>query len=143
VVGDVAEVVEVIASVVGAVADVDEEVIGTDRIYASSMVVAVKLLKLTVNVKPPIMAAKLGIMTILFMWEAVRTPLPGAPLSTKASRQSTLGYSHGSSLSVDSAQATNLMVTQDTDKVFIQVRSPCGRNTYVLRLIVLLWIVLS
>jgi len=64
-------------------------------------------------------------------------PLPGAPLSTKASRQSTLGYTHGSSLSVDGAQATNSMVTQDTDKVFIQVRSPCGRNTYVLRLIVL------
>jgi len=41
------------------------------------------------------------------------------------------------------AQATNLMVTQDTDKVFIQVWPPCGRNTYVLRLIVLLWIVLS
>ena len=55
----------------------------------------------------------------------------------KASRQSTLGYTHGSSLSVDSAQATNSMVTQDTDKVFIQVRPPCGRNTYVLRLIVL------
>ena len=34
------------------------------------------------------------------------------------------------------AQATNLMVTQDTDKVFIQVRLPCGCNTYVLRLIV-------
>ena len=64
-------------------------------------------------------------------------------VSTKASRQSTLGYIHGSSLSVDGAQATNLMVTQDTDKVFIQVWPPCGRNTYVLRLIVLLWIVLS
>ena len=63
-------------------------------------------------------------------------------VSTKASRQSTLGYAHGSSLSVDTAQATNLMVTQDTGKVFIQVRPPCGRNTYVLRLIVLLWIVL-
>ena len=58
-------------------------------------------------------------------------------LSTKAGRQSTLGYAHGSSLSVDGAQATNLMMTQDTDKVFIQVRPPCGRNTYVLRLIVL------
>jgi len=60
------------------------------------------------------------------------------PLSTKASRQSTLGYTHGSSLSVDGAQATNLMVTQDTDELFIQVRPPCGRNTYVLRLIVLI-----
>ena len=58
-------------------------------------------------------------------------------LSTKASRQFTLGYTHGSSLSVDGAQATNLMVTQDTDKVFIQVQPPCERNTYVLRLIVL------
>jgi len=55
----------------------------------------------------------------------------------KASRQSTLGYTHGSNLSVDGAQATNLMVTQDTDNVFLQVRPPCGRNTYVLRLIVL------
>ena len=35
-------------------------------------------------------------------------------------------------------QAMNSMVTQDTDKVFIQVRPPCGRNTYVLRLIVLI-----
>jgi len=35
------------------------------------------------------------------------------------------------------AQATNLMVMQDTDKVFIQVRPPCGRKTYGLRLIVL------
>ena len=59
-------------------------------------------------------------------------------LSTKASRQSTLGYTHGSSLSVDGAQATNSMVTQDTDKLFIQVRPPCGRNTYVLRLVVLI-----
>ena len=38
------------------------------------------------------------------------------------------------------AQATNLMVTQDTNKVFIELRPPCGHNTYVLRLIVLLWI---
>jgi len=29
------------------------------------------------------------------------------------------------------------MVTQAKDKVFIQVRPPCGRNTYVLRRIVL------
>jgi len=58
-------------------------------------------------------------------------------MSTKASRQSTLGYTHGSSLSIDGAQAMNFMVTQDTDKVFIQVQPPCGRNTYVLRLIVL------
>ena len=36
------------------------------------------------------------------------------------------------------AQATNSMVTQDTDKDFIQVRPPCGRNTYVLRQIVLI-----
>ena len=42
---DVAGVVGAIASVVGAAADVDEKVIGIDRIYASSMVMAVKLLK--------------------------------------------------------------------------------------------------
>ena len=59
-------------------------------------------------------------------------------LSTKASRQSTLGYTHGSSLSVDGAQTTNLMVTQDTGKLFIQVRPPSWRNTYVLRLVVLI-----
>ena len=58
-------------------------------------------------------------------------------VSTKASRQSTLGYTHGSSLSVDGAQTTNSMVTQDTDKLFIQARPPSWRNTYVLRLIVL------
>jgi len=40
-------------------------------------------------------------------------------------------------------QATNLTVTQDTDKDFIQVRPPCGRNTYVLRLIVLLCVELN
>ena len=56
----------------------------------------------------------------------------------KASRQSTLGYAHGCSLLVDGAQATNSMVTQDMDKLFIQVRPPCGRNTYVLRLVVLI-----
>ena len=58
-------------------------------------------------------------------------------LSTKAGRQSTLGYTHGSSLSVDGAQTTNSMVTQDMDKLFIQVRPPSWRNTYVLRRVVL------
>jgi len=41
------------------------------------------------------------------------------------------------------AQATNPMVTQDWDKAFIQVRPPCERNTYILRLIVLIWDVLN
>ena len=41
-VGEVAGVVGVVVSVVGAAADVDEEVIGADRIYASSVVVALK-----------------------------------------------------------------------------------------------------
>jgi len=74
VVRDVAGVVGVVASVVGAVADVDEEAIGADRIYASSTIMAVKLLKPMMNVKPPTMAAKSGMMAILFVWEAVRTP---------------------------------------------------------------------
>jgi len=73
VVEDVAGVVGVVASVVGAATDVDEKVIGVDQIYASSVVVAVKLLKLTVNVKPPAMVAKSRMMAILFVWEAVRT----------------------------------------------------------------------
>ena len=74
VVGNVAGVVEAVASVVGAAADVGEEVIGIDWIYASFAVVVVKLLKLTVNVKPPAMAAKSGMMAILFVGRAVRTP---------------------------------------------------------------------
>jgi len=40
-------------------------------------------------------------------------------MSTKAGRQCTLRYTHDSSLSIDGAQATNSMVTQDTDKLFI------------------------
>jgi len=67
-------------------------------------------------------------------------PFRGSRLSTKASRQSTLGYTHGSSLSVDGAQTTNSMVTQDTDKLFIQVRPPSWHNTYVLRLVVLIYV---
>jgi len=70
-------------------------------------------------------------------------PPPWAPAqlqerSSKAGRQSTLGYTHGSSLSVDGAQTTNSMVMQDTDKLFIQVRPSSWRNTYVLRLVVLI-----
>ena len=61
---DVAGVVGVVASVVGATADMDEEVISVDRIYASSVVVAMKLLKPTVNVKSPAMAAKFEMMAI-------------------------------------------------------------------------------
>ena len=74
-VGDVAGVVGVVASVVGATADVNEEVIGTDQIYTSSMVVAVKLLKLTMNVKPLAMAAKSRMMAILFVCERASRPL--------------------------------------------------------------------
>ena len=51
-------------------------------------------------------------------WSIVSIKKSTPALSMKASRQSTLGYTHDSSLSVDGAQATNLMVMQDTDKVF-------------------------
>ena len=44
-VGDVASVVEAVASMVRATTNVGEEVIGADRICTSSMVIAVKLLK--------------------------------------------------------------------------------------------------
>jgi len=50
VVGDVAGVVGTIASMVGAATDVDEEVVDADRIYATSVVMAVKLLKPVVQV---------------------------------------------------------------------------------------------
>jgi hypothetical protein len=63
-------VVGAIASVVGAV--VDEDVVHTDRICASSMVVAVKLLTSvvqviwpTVNKRSSTTAAESGMMTIL------------------------------------------------------------------------------
>ena len=71
-VGNVAGVVRVVASVVGVATDIDEEVIGVHRIYASSVVVAVKLLKLTVNVKSPATAAKSGMIAILFVGRGVR-----------------------------------------------------------------------
>ena len=72
-VGDVAWVVGVVAGVVGATTDVDEEVIDVDRVNASSVVVAVKLLKPMVNMKPLAMAAKSRMMAVLFVWEAIRT----------------------------------------------------------------------
>jgi hypothetical protein len=72
-------VVGAVASVVGAVAD--EDVVHADRICASSVAVAVKLLTPvvqviwpTVNERPSAMAAKSGMMTILLAWETVRTP---------------------------------------------------------------------
>jgi ABC-type xylose transport system permease subunit len=70
VVGAVAGVVRAIASVIGAVAD--EDVVNADRICASSVVVAVKLLAPvvqviwpTVNERPSAMATESGMMTIL------------------------------------------------------------------------------
>ena len=66
---------------VGATTDVGEEVIGADRIYTSSMVVAVKLLRLvvqviwlTVNLRLSATTTKSRMMTIWLAWEAVRTP---------------------------------------------------------------------
>ena len=58
-------------------------------------------------------------------------------LSTKASQQSTLGYTHGSSLSVDRCASYEFDGDARHGQGFIQVRPPCGRNTYVLRLIIL------
>jgi len=64
---NVARVVAVIATMVGATTDVGEEVIGAHRICTSSMVVVVKLLKLvvhviwsTVNMRPFTTTIKLG-----------------------------------------------------------------------------------
>jgi stage V sporulation protein SpoVS len=70
VVGAIARVVGAIASVVRAKAD--EDMVDIDRIYASSVVVAVKLLTLvvqviwlTVNERPSATAVESGMMTIL------------------------------------------------------------------------------
>ena len=66
---------------VGAVADVGEAVVDADRIRASSVVMAMRLLEpvvqviwLIVNVRLFGVAMDLGMMTILFFWEAIRTP---------------------------------------------------------------------
>ena len=66
---------------VGAVADAGEAVVDADRIHASFVVMAMKLSEPvvqviwpTVNVRPFGVAMDPGMMTILFFWEAVRTP---------------------------------------------------------------------
>jgi hypothetical protein len=121
-------VVGAVASVVGAIADVD--VVDANRIRASSVVVAVKLLTPvvqviwpTVNERPSATVAESGMMTTLLAWEAVRTP-PGAPLSMKPSRQSTKGYAQGSDLSVDRCASYEL----DGDARHNKVLSWFGRR---------------
>ena len=109
-----------------------------DWILVSSETMAVRpppqvvhMIWTTVNVRPSGTAAEAGTVTILFAGKAVRTPP-----TWRATVDD--GYTHGSSLSADGAQATNSMVSQDTDKLFIQVRPLSWRNTYVLRLVVLI-----
>ena len=69
------------SNVVGAVADAGEAVVDADWICASSLVMAMKLSEpvvqviwLMVNVRPFDVAMEPGMMTILFVWGAVRTP---------------------------------------------------------------------
>ena len=69
------------SNVVGAIADAGEAVVDADWIYASSVVMAMKLSEPLVQVIWPIVnvrsfgvAMELGMMTILFVWGAVRTP---------------------------------------------------------------------
>jgi len=79
----------------------------------------------TVNVRPSATAAEAGTMTkASHCQRKLVGSLPWGIPTVVVYRQT-------------GAQATNSMVTQDTDIVFIQVRPRCGRNTYVLRLIVL------
>jgi hypothetical protein len=59
----------------------DEDVVNADRIYASSVAVAVKLLTPVVQVIWPMVNERLsatavesGMMTILLAWEAICTP---------------------------------------------------------------------
>ena len=69
------------SNMVGAVADAGEAVVDADWICASFVVKAMKLSKLVVqviwpmvNVRPFGIAMEPGMMTILFIWGAVRTP---------------------------------------------------------------------
>ena len=69
------------SNVVGAVADAGEAVVDADWIYAPSVVMAMKLSELVVqviwpmvNVRPFGVAMDPGMMTILFFQRAVRTP---------------------------------------------------------------------
>ena len=81
VVGTVFAVVGAMFAVVGAVADAGEVVVGAGWIHASSVALAmessasvVQVIWLTVNVRPFSIAMGPGMMTILFVWRAVRTP---------------------------------------------------------------------
>ena len=78
---DDAGVAEAGSNVVGAIADAGEAVVNADWICASSVVMAMKLSEPVVqviwpmvNVRPFGIAMELGMMTILFVWRAVRTP---------------------------------------------------------------------
>ena len=78
---DDAGVAEARSKVVGAIADAGEAVVDADWIYASSVVMAMKLSELVVqviwpmmNVRPFGVAMEPEMMTILFVWRAVRTP---------------------------------------------------------------------
>ena len=69
------------SNVVRAVADAGETMVDADWICASSVVMAMKLSEpvvqviwTTVNVRPFGVAMNMGMMTILFFWEAVCTP---------------------------------------------------------------------
>jgi len=69
------------SNVVEAVADASEAVVDADRICSSSVVMAMRLSEPvvqviwpTVNVRPFGVAMDPGMMTILFFWEAIRTP---------------------------------------------------------------------
>jgi len=85
-VGDVVEVVGVVGDVVGAgviVIDVigATAIVAADWIWISSKAMVmrpptrvVQVIWPTVNVRPSATAAEAGIMTILFVWRAVRTP---------------------------------------------------------------------
>ena len=78
---DDAGVVGARSNVVEAIADAGEAVVDADWICASSVVMAMKLSEPVVqviwpmvNVRPFGVAMEPGMMTILFVWGAVRTP---------------------------------------------------------------------
>jgi hypothetical protein len=70
-----------------------------------------------VNVRPFGVAMELGMMTILFVWGAVRTPLPARHCQRNMVGSLPRGMPKVVDYRQTGAQATNEMVTQDRHEV--------------------------
>jgi hypothetical protein len=84
---------------------------------------------LTVKVWPASRIMEAGKVTIWLAMESARTPLPGAPLSTRYSRQSTEGGTHDGRLVGGGARDDDPDVDARRTRGFIQFRPSSRRNT--------------